>query len=611
MLLNIFLLANSILPAFSAIYQSVDELIVARGTNSEFDFVIIGGKYQSCFGLCGPGGSVLANRLSEHPEWSVLLLEAGGSPEGLLNYTVPFFTLFVRHPGPLDWNYTLVPQVGLNGRSLYHSRGRLLGGCTSTNGMAYFRGSASDYDKYAQITGDPSWSWKAILPYFLKNERWVPPFDNHDQTGQFNPAVHGFKGITSVSLNGFQTTAIDTRVAKVTRELPREFPFNLDHNSGYPLGVAWSQQTVNHGVRSSSFTSYLGPDFISRPNLHVLLNAQATQLQPIRGNSTSFRRVEFARSRNDPRHQVSASKEVIVSAGAVETPKLLFNSGIGDRRALSALGITPRIHLPDVGKNLSVHISVNLPFFVNETFKNTTFDDNIRNLTRREELTQEWLHTHGGGPFGVGYVSHLVYTRLSKKSGIFDNESDPSSSPLSPHIGTSTQNGNLNPPPQNYFFSAPATLLTPTSRGTITINTTEPFDQPIIDFGCLTRKFDVLALREGIKTVWRFVGASAWDGYILRSAISISPASSDSELESYVRANAAPNYHVVGTASMSPKHAHWGVVDPDLKLKGATSLRIVDASILPFVPTGNTMAPVYAVAERAADLIKLEWQSHH
>ncbi|KAL0578811.1 hypothetical protein V5O48_003178 [Marasmius crinis-equi] len=451
-----------------------------------------------------------------------------------------------------------------------------------------------------------------------QNERWQFPTDNHDQTGQFDPVVHGFKGITSVSLNGFPTPAIDARVAQLTQELSDEFPFNLDINSGFPLGVGWAQETVKHGVRSSSFTSYLGPEFASRPNLHVLLNAQAIRVSPItrddrRASSAStFGLVEFARDRNDVHRTVSATKEILISGGSLETPKLLMNSGIGDSAVLPTLGISPLIHLPDVGKNLSVHIAVNLPFFVNETFKETTFDDNIRNSTRREGLIREWQKTGGGGPFGVAYVSHFVYSRLPEDApGMLDAEGDPSSGPFSPHIGTTTQNGNLNPPPEGYFFSAPATLLTPTSRGTISINTTDPFAQPIINFGCLTTQFDVFALREAIKSVWRFVSASAWDGYILRPAISISVDSSDEELEAYARGNAAPNGHIVGTAAMSSKGAAYGVVDPDLKVKGTRGLRVVDASVLPFVPAGNTMAPIYAFAERVADLIKVEWAGSH
>ncbi|KAJ7099698.1 aryl-alcohol oxidase-like protein [Mycena epipterygia] len=553
----------------------------------------------------GGAGNVVANRLTENPNFSVLVLEAGPSPEGLLNYTVPFFNMYLREIGnPRDWNYTTTVLTGLDGRVLTYPRGRLLGGCTSMNGMQYMRGSKDDHDRYARVSGDPGWAWDAIQPYIRKNEHWTRPTDNHNETGQFNPAVHGFHGINAVSLSGFPNPVdLDNRVAQVTQELSDEFPFNLDYNSGFPLGVTWDQATIKHGKRSSSFTSYLAPEFIGRPNLHVLLNSQATRIIQTSQTPKNFLTVEFAQTKEGPRYQISASKEVILSGGTLETPKLLLNSGIGESAVLSNLGIQPRVDLPDVGKNLSVHIGVGQSYFVN----GSTFDDIIRNATLRQVLLNEWLATNGGGRLGVGYGTHDIFVRLPADSPAFAAHPDPAPGSNSPHILSGAQNGNLNPPPEGNFVSVGATLLTPTSRGTVQLNNSDPFTQPIIDLGCLTTDFDIVALREGMKSSLRFIGANAWQGYVLGSLNNITNATSDADLESFARAHATPNGHV-GTASMSPKGANYGVVDPDFRVKGVEQLRVVDASILPFLPAGYTQAVVYILAERAADLIKQSWE---
>ncbi|KAG7440525.1 aryl-alcohol-oxidase from pleurotus Eryingii [Guyanagaster necrorhizus] len=577
-------------PSLCAIYNSFAEL----PQNLTFDFVIVGG---------GTAGNVVANRLTENSSFSVLVLEAGPSPEGLINHTVPFFNIFLRSENPWDWNYTAVSQVGFNGRALHYPRGRILGGCSSMNGMEYLRGSSEDYDRYADVTQDPGWSWNGIQPYIRKNEHWTPPTDHHNITGQFNPAVHGFHGINSVSLAGFPS-AIQNQVILTTQELAEEFPFNLDSNSGYQLGVGWEQSTIKHGKRSSSYTSYLGPEFIGRPNLHVLLNAQVTRLSQTASDPPEFLTVEFAESRDAPRLQVTASKEVIVSAGSLETPKLLLNSGIGNASDLAALGLETLVDLPDVGKNLSVMIMLNLAYFVNST---DTFDDVIRNVTRRDELLLQWTETGGAGLLGNGFGSHHIYTRILSNSTIFENSPDPAAGPNTAHIQSGTSNGNISPPPEGHFMSMSVTLNTPTSRGSILLNTTDGFDQPLIDFGALSTDFDIFALKEGIRSAQRFLGTRAWDGYILDSLNNITTSSTDAELEAFIHANSAPDGHIVATASMSPKAATHGVVDPDLRVKGTGKLRVVDGSILPFVPSANTQFAVYIVAERAADLIKAAW----
>ncbi|KAJ7698218.1 aryl-alcohol oxidase [Mycena olivaceomarginata] len=598
---SLFCLAilSFICPSLGAIYGSIAEL----PRNQSFDFIVVGG---------GNAGNVVANRLTENPDFSVLVLEAGPSyeidptlhkqflsrihsPEGLLNYTVPFFAVFARmYPNPRDWNYTVTPLPGLNGRIPPFPRGRLLGGCSSMNGMQYVRGSKEDYDRYARVSGDPGWGWDALQPYIRRNEHWTPPVDNHNQTGQFNPAVHGFYGINAVSLPGF-LLPVDVMVQQVTQELSDEFPFNLDYNSGWPLGVSWTQSTIKHGKRSSSFTSYLGPEFIGRPNLHVVLNAQVTRVIQTSQRPATFKMVEFAEFRNSARYHITATKEVIISAGAIETPKLLMNSGIGDPTVLSSLGIKARVNLPDVGKNLSVHTGVSLNYFVNST---DTFDDIIRNLTVRQMLLDQWLATDGGGRL----------SRLPSNSSIFEVHADPAPGPNSPHIQSIASNGLFPPPPEGHFVSVGPTLVTPTSRGSIELNTTDPFDNPLINLGCLSTDFDIAAIREGMKSALRFIGAKAWEGYVSSPVSNITTATTDADLDAYARANAAPNYHVVGTASMSSRDANYGVVDPDLLVKGVKHLRVVDASVWPYVPIGNTQASVYILVERAADLIKATWE---
>ncbi|KAJ6575612.1 alcohol oxidase [Mycena vulgaris] len=563
---------------------------VAQLGNRQFDFIVVGG---------GTAGNVIANRLTEDLNHSVLVLEAGGSNAGVLDIIVPFLASVATPNTAQDWNYTTTPQAGLNGRVLPYPRGFVLGGTSSINYMVYTRGPKDDWDRFARVTGDNGWSWDSVFPYILKNERFTPPADHHNTTGQFNPAVHGFNGINSVSLAGFPGAA-DRRIIAATTQL-KEFPFNLDMNSGKPLGIGWAQATINNGSRSSSATSYLAPNFIARPNLVVLLNARVTRLlETAPGTLTTFRTVEFVQDLDGKKFTLTAKNEVILSAGSIGTPNVLLHSGIGSCTTLTSLGIKCLHNLPSVGQNLSDHSYLPMGFLVNST---DTFDNFARNATLQGALLGQWEATRTG-LLVDNYESHIGWLRVPKSSPIFDRFADPAAGPNAPHYELVMGNGLFTPAPATgHFFSVASVVVSPSARGSVTINSRDPLAVPIINPNLLGSQADKLIMRESVKSALRFAAAPAFAGYII-SPVGVSFSSTDAQLDAFIVGNTVTIWHPAGSASMSPTRATWGVVDPDLRVKGLTGLRIVDLSVVPFVPSAHPQAAVYIIAERAADLIK-------
>ncbi|KAF7362801.1 Choline dehydrogenase, mitochondrial [Mycena venus] len=521
----------------------LDNIADLNKLNLKWDFIIVGG---------GNAGNVVANRLSENPAHNVLVLEAGGSNADVLDIIVPFFCVQATPNTAQDWNYTTTPQVGLNNRSMPYNRGFVLGGSSSVNYMVYTRGSKEDFNRWADITGDDGWSWDSLVPYMRKTT--TTPLGSSTLLSTDLTA-------STPCLSPDFPSPIDSLVIETTTQL-EGYPFNLDMNSGFPLGIGWAQATVKDGARSSSATSYLAPEFIARPNLYVLLHARVTRVL----ETTDIHGQKFT---------LTAEKEVILSAGSVGTPNILMHSGIGNSSTLAKLGITPVHNLPSVGQNLSDHSIVFLSFLVNS---NNTFEAAERNATLAAQQFTEW-NTSRTGPLVDIPGSHVGWLRVPDNSSIFEEFPDPAAGPNTPHFELIISNGKVGPPPPTgNFMSVIPVVVSPASRGSVTLDSNDPIADPLINPNLVGTEVDLVIMREAVKSAIRFTTAPAWKDYVI-SPFGLND-TTDAGIDVFIRENAQTIYHPVGTASMSPRGASWGVVDPDLTVKGLSGLRIADLSIV-------------------------------
>ncbi|KAI3605537.1 aryl-alcohol oxidase [Moniliophthora roreri] len=623
-------------PSYSVarLLNSLSELDV----NTRYDFVIVGG---------GTAGSVLANRLTEDGNSKVLVVEAGVNNEGVLASEVPFLAgnLF---GGPLDWNYSTVSQAGADGRQISVPRGFVLGGSSSISmftissipssvtclkdEMYWYRGSNDMWDNFAKLTGDEGWAWKSVSKYYFKTSRLVTPQDGRDITGQVDPSAHG-DGPVNVTLVSSPQPVMST-IEDVAKNSEGQLAFNVDYNAGNTLGIGWflhhsrhtksynsvltgwSQYSIGGGIRNSAATAYLQPA-IPRSNLDVLIHTRATKLYPsdFSGNGTPrIRTVEIASDvngedkhvchvsrkrlihRTGPRVNVTASKEIILSAGSLNTPQLLLLSGIGPREDLEAFDIPLVLHSPAVGANLTEHPLLTTIFSV--TPSTETLDEVLRNTTLQAQLLSQWETNRTGA-----YVNSLGPIAGNVKASAYE---DPSSGPGSGNIMfgfvPSYQAIPTAPvlPSTGRFLSVITAVISPTSRGSLKLSSSNPFDPPLIDYGLYTTDYDINTQVQAIKIVEDFLSLPQFQGIVEGPFGDLANATTDQEKAAFARANTGGYAHPSCSASMGP----GGVVDSTLKVKGVEGLRVVDASVFPLIPECNTQAPVYIVAERAADLIR-------